>query len=62
VARHDAQGGVGSSLIDVEAAPDAEHDAEQEKRKSDTGDREETTALVAKRGLCDEGREGHGGR
>src|SRR6202140_4086708 len=62
VTGHDAKGGVRGSLVDVEAAPNAEHDAEQEERKRDAGDREQTAALVAKGGLGDEMREGHGDR
>ena len=58
--RHDAKGGVRRSLVNVEAAPDAEHDAEQEQRKRDAGDRQETAPLVAKGGLGDETCEGHG--
>jgi hypothetical protein len=60
VTGHDAKGGVRGSLVDIEAAPDTEHDAEQEERESDAGDRQQTAALVAKGGLGDEMREGHG--
>src|SRR5712692_7976827 len=60
VTGHDAKRGVRRSLVDVEAAPDAEHDAEQEQRKSDAGDRQQTAPLVAKRGFGDEAGDGHG--
>jgi hypothetical protein len=60
VTRHDAKGGVRRSLVDVEAAPDAEHDAEQEERKRDAGHGQHTAPLVAKGGLGNEMREGHG--
>src|SRR5208283_5615275 len=56
----DAQRGGGGSLVDVEAAPDAEHDAEQEERKGDAGNRQQTAPLVAKCGLGDEAGESHG--
>src|SRR5208337_2601911 len=60
VPRHDAQSGVGGSLVDVETAPEAEHDAEQEQRKGDAGDRQQTTPLVAKGRLGDEAGDRHG--
>src|SRR6266404_6777757 len=62
VTRHDAKRGVRGSPVDVEAAPDAEHDTEQEERKRDAGHRQHTAALVAKGGLGDETGEGHGGK
>jgi hypothetical protein len=62
VTRHDAKGGIRGPLVDVKGAPDAEHDAEQEERKRDAGHRQQTAALVAKGGLGDEMREGHGFR
>jgi len=51
VTRHDAKRGVRRSLVDVEAPPDTEHDAEQEEGKRDAGNRQQTAALVAKGGL-----------
>src|ERR1700730_4336171 len=60
VTGHDAKRGVRRSLVDIEAAPDAKHDAEQEERESDAGDRQQTAPLVAKGGLGDETGEGHG--
>src|ERR1700678_4025470 len=54
VSGHDAKRRVRRSLIDVEAAPDAEHDAEQEKGKGDAGDCQNAASLIAKSGLGDE--------
>ena len=59
---HDAKRGIRRPLVDVEAAPDAQHDGEQEQREGDAGDRQQTAPLVAKRGLGDEGRDRHGER
>src|SRR5208283_546418 len=60
VARHDAKRGIGGSFVDVEAAPEAQHDAEQKQRERDAGDGEQAAAFVAEGGFGDEGREGHG--
>lgn len=57
---HDAERGVRGSRVDVEAAPDAQHDAEQEQRERDAGNGQQTAPLIAKCGFCDEGGEGHG--
>jgi len=60
VARHDAERGIRGSLIDIETAPNAQHDAEQKQGERDAGDSQEAAALVAEGGLGDETGEGHG--
>ena len=56
---HDAQCGIGSALVNVKAAPDGQHDAEQEQGERDAGNRQQAAAFVAEGGLGDKAGEGH---